>query len=204
MCGVVRDGVIPGFMAMRPVNQPSGTCSGGSSSAASHHRSTRSRASRRDRPRGPRQFGGEPRPGESGLLALDWWNGNRSVLVDADLTGVLIGMTLAPRRQRSIEPSSKPRRSAPGSSSMRSRRAASDRSRRRCGGLPDRSPLLMQIFADVTGRSWRVAASSQTPALGRAMFAAVAAGPGAGGYGSIEDAAAAMAHLRDVSSIRIR
>jgi L-ribulokinase len=66
-----------------------------------------------------------------------------------------------------------------------------------CGGLPDRNPLLMQIYADVTGRSWRVAASSQTPALGSAMFAAVAAGREAGGYATIEAAADSMAHLRD-------
>ena len=54
----------------------------------------------------------------------------------------------------------------------------------------------MQIYADVTGRSWRVAASSQTPALGSAMFGAVAAGPAAGGHATIEDAARAMARLR--------
>ena len=66
-----------------------------------------------------------------------------------------------------------------------------------CGGLPERNRLLMQIYADITGRTWRVAASSQAPALGSAMFAAVAAGPEVGGYGSITEAAARMAHLRD-------
>ena len=66
-----------------------------------------------------------------------------------------------------------------------------------CGGLPDRNPLLMQIYADVTGRTWRIAASTQVPALGSAMFAAVAAGPAAGGYATIEDAAQAMARLRE-------
>jgi L-ribulokinase len=66
-----------------------------------------------------------------------------------------------------------------------------------CGGLPERNRLLMQIYADVTGRSLRVAASAQTPALGSAMFAAVAAGPAAGGYATIEAAAAKMAHLRE-------
>ena len=55
----------------------------------------------------------------------------------------------------------------------------------------------MQIYADVTGRTWRIAGSSQVPALGSAMFAAVAAGPAAGGYPTIEDAARAMARLRD-------
>jgi L-ribulokinase len=51
-----------------------------------------------------------------------------------------------------------------------------------CGGLPERNRLLVQIYADVTGRTFRIAASAQMPALGSAMFAAVAAGPEAGGY----------------------
>ena len=66
-----------------------------------------------------------------------------------------------------------------------------------CGGLPDRNRLLMQIYADVTGRVFRVAASSQTPALGSAMFGAVAAGATEGGYDSIIEAASRMARLRE-------
>jgi L-ribulokinase len=66
-----------------------------------------------------------------------------------------------------------------------------------CGGLPERNRLLMQIYADVCGRELAVAASQQTPALGAAMFGAVAAGSSAGGYDSITDAAAEMARLRD-------
>jgi len=66
-----------------------------------------------------------------------------------------------------------------------------------CGGLPDKNKLLMQIYADVTKRELSIATSSQTPALGSAMFAAVAAGAEAGGYDDIESAAAAMATLRD-------
>ncbi len=137
------------------------------------------------------------RPGELGLLALDWWNGNRSVLVDADLSGVLVGMTLAttaPEVYRALIEAT-----AFGTrliiDSFEAGGIAIDQVVA-CGGLPDRNELLMQIYADVTGRSWRVAASSQTPALGSAMFAAVAAGPDAGGYATIEDAAGAMAHLR--------
>jgi L-ribulokinase len=60
-----------------------------------------------------------------------------------------------------------------------------------CGGLPQRNRLLMQIYADVLGRELSVAASAQTPALGAAMFAAVAAG----GHHSIVDASRAMARL---------
>ncbi|HJX46705.1 MAG TPA: FGGY-family carbohydrate kinase [Gaiellaceae bacterium] len=64
-----------------------------------------------------------------------------------------------------------------------------------CGGLPERKPLLMQIYADVTGRELAVAASRQAPALGSAMFGAVAAGAAAGGYDTIVDASRKMAHL---------
>jgi L-ribulokinase len=66
-----------------------------------------------------------------------------------------------------------------------------------CGGLPEKNNLLMQIFADVSGLPIRVSASKQTPALGSAMFGAVAAGGGVGGYDSIYDAANRMAHLKD-------
>jgi L-ribulokinase len=138
------------------------------------------------------------RPGQSGLLALDWWNGNRSVLVDADLSGLLVGMTLAttaPEIYRAlIEATAFGTRmiiDAFEKGGVRIDRVVA------CGGLPERNRMLMQIYADITGRTFRIAASAQTPALGSAMFAAVAAGPEAGGYATIEDAAGRMAHLRD-------
>lgn len=65
-----------------------------------------------------------------------------------------------------------------------------------CGGLPERNPLLMQIYADVTGRVLKVGESRQAPALGSAMFGAVAAGTAVGGYDSIIDATARMARLQ--------
>jgi L-ribulokinase len=139
------------------------------------------------------------RVGESGLLALDWWNGNRSVLVDADLTGLMIGMTLAttpPEMYRALIEST-----AYGMRTIIDAFEAGGievRSVVTCGGLPDKNRLLMQIYADVTGRTLRVAASAQTPALGAAMFGAVAAGEAAGGCATIKDAAARMAHLRDI------
>jgi L-ribulokinase len=139
------------------------------------------------------------RPGETGLLAIDWWNGNRSVLVDADLSGLMIGMTLAtrpPEMYRAlIEATAFGTRTiidAFEAGGIRVERVVT------CGGLPERNRLLMQIYADVTGRALRVAASAQTPALGSAMFGAVVAGSTAGGYASIKEAAAHMAHLRDV------
>ena len=65
------------------------------------------------------------------------------------------------------------------------------------GGLPDRNHLLMQIYADVSGRPIKVTAAKQPPALGSAMFAAVAAGKAAGGFATIQEASKAMARLRD-------
>jgi L-ribulokinase len=136
--------------------------------------------------------------GESGLLALDWWNGNRSVLVDVDLTGLLIGQTLATKPEEIyralIEATAYGTRviiEAFESSGVPVNEIVAT------GGLPDRNRLLMQIYADVTGREVNVAQSSQTPALGAAMFGAVAAGKAGGGFDSIFEASRAMAHLRE-------
>ena len=68
-----------------------------------------------------------------------------------------------------------------------------------CGGLPQKNRLLMQIYADVTNREIRIADSKQTPALGAAMFGAVAAGSAEGGYDSIVEAASRMARVKEES-----
>jgi L-ribulokinase len=137
------------------------------------------------------------KPGESGLLALDWWNGNRSVLVDVDLTGMIIGMNLLTKPEdiyrALIEATAYGTRVIV--DAFKSHGIPID-TFIATGGLPDRNRLLMQIYADVTGLQIRVAAAKQTPALGSAMFAAVAAGTAAGGYASIQDASQTMAHLR--------
>jgi L-ribulokinase len=138
------------------------------------------------------------KPGESGLLALDWWNGNRSVLVDADLTGLLIGATLATKPEEIY-------RALIEATAYGSRIIIESFQNNgvpihelvACGGLPEKNKLLMQIYADVTGLPIKVSASNQTSALGSAMFGAVAAGKGLGGYDSIYEAAKAMAHLKD-------
>jgi L-ribulokinase len=137
-------------------------------------------------------------PGQSGLVALDWWNGNRSILVDVDLSGLLVGATLAttaPEIYRTLIEAT-----AFGTRMIVESFEASGvpvRELVACGGLPERNRLLMQIYADVTKREISLAASPQTPALGSAMWAAVAAGSSAGGYDRIEDAVARMARLRD-------
>ena len=137
-------------------------------------------------------------PGQSGLVALDWWNGNRSILVDADLSGLLLGATLAttaPEIYRALIEATAFGTRMIIESFESSGVPVNDVVA--CGGLPERNRLLMQIYADVTRRTISVAASPQTPALGSAMWAAVAAGSAAGGYDRIEDAAARMARLRD-------
>ncbi|WP_433938960.1 ribulokinase [Paenibacillus lautus] len=138
------------------------------------------------------------KPGQSGLLALDWWNGNRSVLVDTDLTGLMLGMTLLTKPQEIY-------RALLEATAFGTRKIVDAFHENgvavdvlyACGGLPQKNRLLMQIYADVTNREIYVADSKQTPALGAAMFAAVAAGQAKGGYDSIIDAAEKMARVKE-------
>jgi L-ribulokinase len=136
----------------------------------------------------------EQKVGQHGLIALDWWNGNRSTLVDADLTGLLIGATLATRApdiyRALIEATAYGTREiieAFESQGVAVRELVA------AGGLPEKNALLRQIYADVTGRPLRLAGSAQAPALGSAMHAAVAAGT----YPDIQAAASVMGKLRD-------
>lgn len=137
--------------------------------------------------------------GESGLIALDWWNGNRSVLVDADLTGMIIGCTLLTKPEEIY-------RALIEATAFGTRMIIDNFEERgvpikelyAAGGIAHKNPFLMQIYSDVTNREIRISASSQTPALGSAMFGAVAAGKERGGYDSIVDAAREMARLKDL------
>jgi L-ribulokinase len=141
------------------------------------------------------------RPGESGLVALDWWNGNRSILVDVDLSGVLLGMTLATRAEEIyralIEATAFGTRTI--IEAFESKGIAV-KNLVACGGLPEKNRLLMQIYADVTGREIRLAQQLQTcSALGAAMHGAVAAGRAGGGYNTIFEAAQQMAHAQKLT-----
>ncbi|HEY3418590.1 MAG TPA: ribulokinase [Armatimonadota bacterium] len=137
-------------------------------------------------------------PGESGVMALDWWNGNRSVLVDADLTGLLLGCTLTTKPEEIY-------RALIEATAFGTAKIINTFGEYGvpvdeiycCGGLAAKNALLMQIYSDVTGRPMRISASDQAPALGSAMHAAVAAGAAAGGYATIQDAAATMARVKD-------
>ncbi len=200
MCGVVEDGIIPGFFGFEAGQSCVGdhfawftdTCvppayhEEAAGRKITIHPLLEEKAARQ-------------RPGEHGLLALDWWNGNRSILVDVDLTGLLLGATLATKAEdiyrALIESTAYGMRviiEAFSSNGVPVNEIVA------CGGLPGRNKLLMQIYADVTGREIKVAGTAQSGALGSAMFAAVAAGKQAGGHDSIFEAAKAMAHLQDV------
>jgi len=135
------------------------------------------------------------KPGESGLLALDWNNGNRTILVDVRLTGLLLGQTLHTQPHeiyRALIEST-----AFGALTIIDRIEAYGVAIDEvvnCGGLAAKNPLLMQIYADITNRPMKVSQSDQTPALGAAIFAAVAAG----GYEHVEEAQKAMTGIKEV------
>lgn len=136
-------------------------------------------------------------PGQSGLLALDWWNGSRSVLMDADLSGVMLGLTLQTKPaeiyRALLEATAFGTRAIIDAFTVS---GVEVQELYACGGLPQRNRLLMQIYADVTGKEIKVADTIQTAAFGAAMFGAVAAGKEQGGFGSIVEAAEAIARVR--------
>jgi L-ribulokinase len=200
MCGVVEDGIVPGLFGYEAGQSAVGDIFGWFTRQATppelHDRASREGL---DIHGVLEREAWALRPGESGLLALDWWNGNRSILVDVDLSGLLVGATLATTPADTY-------RALLESTAFGTRAIIESLERAgvtvervvACGGLPERNQLLMQISADVTGRPFDIAASSQAPAVGSAMYAAVAAGASNGGYDSIADASAAMArpHIR--------
>jgi L-ribulokinase len=197
MCGVVEDGIVPGYFGYEAGQSAVGDIFAWFTRHGvppEYHSAAQARGV------GVHDVLAEEaaalRPGESGLLALDWWNGNRSVLVDADLSGLLVGMTLATRApeiyRALIEATAFGTRVIVEAFEQAGLRADAIVA---CGGLPERNPLLMQIFADVCGREIAVAASRQAPALGAAMWGAVAAGSEAGGHGTISEASSRMASL---------
>ncbi len=188
--GVVRDGILPGlygYEAGQPaVGDMLGWYVGDLLGAGIAERGALHDALERE--------AGAGRPGSTGLVALNWWNGNRSILADADLTGVIIGLTLATTRAQIY-------RALLESIAFAARRIVEnfvtygltiDRIVA-CGGIAEKSPVLMQLFADITGLPIEVPDSPQIPARGSAMFGAVAAGPVTGGF---HDIAGAVARLR--------
>jgi L-ribulokinase len=138
------------------------------------------------------------KPGESGLLALDWHNGNRTVLVDQRLTGLIVGLTLhsspAEIYRALIEAT------AMGARVIMERLEEYGVPVKRvvnCGGISARNPMAMQIYADVMNRPLAVSRTLQTCALGSAIAGAVVAGKANGGYDKFETAITAMTGVQD-------
>ena len=194
MCGVVEDGVVPGLFGYEA----------GQSCLGDHYNwfvdncvPEAYEIAAREKGMNTHQYltslAEKQKPGESGLLALDWWNGNRSVLVDVDLTGMMLGMTLTTKPEEIyralIEATAYGTRII--IDTFEENGVKIDKLYA-CGGISQKNPFLMQLFADVLKREIRIARSTQTPALGSAMFGALAAGKAKGGYDSIEQAAEEM------------
>lgn len=199
MCGVVEDGIIPGYYGYEAGQSavgdifawfvehgvPASVQEAAECDGVSVHEWLERQAS-------------TYRPGQTGLLALDWWNGNRSVLVDTDLTGLIIGYTLLTKPEEIYRTLLE----ATAYGTRKIIEAFHDNGVEvhelyACGGLPQRNRLLMQIYADVTNREIKIADSKQTPALGAAMLGAVAAGTAKGGYDNLVEAAANMARIKE-------
>lgn len=195
MCGVVRDGIIPGYYGYEAGQSGVGDIFAWFVNHAvppEYHAAAKQAGM--DLHAYLEHEAAKQQPGEHGLLALDWWNGNRSTLVDADLTGLLIGATLGTRApdiyRALIEATAFGTRVIIEAFEGRGVPVTEIIA---AGGLPEKNALLKQIYADVTGRPFKLAGSPQAPALGSAMHAAVAAGI----YPNIEAAAETMGKLKD-------
>ena len=200
MCGVVEDGIIPGMFGYEAGQSAVGDIFAWfveNGVPPQYHEEARREGLSLHTVL--ERHAAQLKPGESGLIALDWWNGNRSTLVDAELGGLILGMTLAtkaPEIYRAlIEATAFGTREIIEAFTSN---AVPVNAVVAAGGLPERNPLLMQIYADVINREINLIGSSQAPALGSAMHAAVAAGEASGGYRDITIAAAQMGSLREV------
>ena len=187
LCGIVPGSILPGNFGLEAGQSAVGDILNwfveyvrpGGDQAGSHANLTKEAAALK--------------PGESGLIALDWENGNRTILVDQRLTGLILGLSLhstpAEIYRSFIEAT------AFGSRIIMERFEEYDVKVERvvaCGGIPQKNELFMQIYADVMGREVEISKSTETCALGSAMAGAVVAGKAAGGYDTFEDAETQM------------
>jgi L-ribulokinase len=194
ICGIVDGSILPGFFGLEAGQSAVGDIfnwfvnyiQAGGKTAGSHEALTE-RAS-------------NLKPGQSGLLALDWNNGNRTILVDQRLTGLLIGQTLHTKPEEIYRALIEA--TAFGALTIINRfeeYGVKVSEIINCGGIAEKNPLLMQIYADVTGREMKISRSAQSCALGACIAGAVVAGKEAGGYDNFADAQAAMCGIKDVT-----
>ncbi len=199
MCGVVEDGICPGFFGY----EAGQSCVGDHfawfiENCLTAEYTEAAKAQGKNIHVYLREKAEKLRPGESGLVALDWWNGNRSVLVDVDLTGMMLGMTLQTKPEEIyralIEATAYGTRKI--IETFRASGVAVEEFIA-TGGISQKDPMTMQIYADVLGIPIKIAGSKQGPALGSAIFGAVAAGSEKGGYDDVIMAGQRMGKLRD-------
>ena len=138
-------------------------------------------------------------PGESGLIALDWNNGNRCILMDARLSGLLVGQTLltspAEIYRALIEATAFGARVI---IEQMEKYGLEVKEIVCTGGISEKNDLLLQIYADVLGRPMKLAKSPQSCALGGAIFASVVAGKKAGGFSRTEQAQKKLCGLKEM------
>lgn len=200
ICGYVEDGIIPGFFGYEAGQSCFGDLLGWYVQNAVPAEYTSAAAAKgMDIHSYLTEKASALRVGESGLLALDWWNGNRSVLADFSLSGLMVGMTLRTRPEEIYR--------ALLESVAFGTRAIVENYRAygvpvheliATGGIVHKNPLLMQILADVLRFPVRIGASREAPALGSAVCAACAAGKESGGYDTLIDAARSMGRVSDL------
>jgi L-ribulokinase len=194
ICGIVDGSILPGFFGLEAGQSAVGDIFNwfvnyvqpGGESVGTHEALTEKAA--------------DLKPGQSGLLALDWNNGNRTVLVDQRLTGLLIGQTLHTKPEEIYHALIEA--SAFGALTIINRfeeYGVKVSEVINCGGIAEKNPLLMQIYADVTGREMKISRSAQSCALGACIAGAVVAGKESGGYDDFADAQAAMCGIKDVT-----
>ena len=199
MCGVVEDGVMPGLFGY----EAGQSCVGDHFAwlvdncvPESYHKEAK--ANGMDIHQYLTSLAEKQRAGESGLLALDWWNGNRSVLVDADLTGCMLGMTLSTKPEEMyralIEATAYGTRMIV--ENFRDNGVEVEEFYA-SGGIAVKNEMAMQIYSDVLNMPVKIAGSAQGPALGSAIFASVAAGKENGGYDSVFEAARRLGKVKD-------
>jgi L-ribulokinase len=197
VCGVVPGSVIPGMMGVEAGQSAVGDlfawCARELDGRPDAHRILSEEALRL-------------RPGESGLMSLDWNNGNRTILVDAQLTGLLLGQTL----KTSLAEIYRALIEATAFGSLKiieqiEKHGVAVREVVCCGGIAEKSPLAMQIYADVTNKPIKVSGSSQTCALGAAMFGAVVGGayPDVLAAGEVMSAPISHTYLPDPDAVRV-
>ena len=193
ICGIVDGSVLPGFFGIEAGQSAVGDIFNwfvnyikpGGSDAGSHQALTE-RAS-------------TSKPGQSGLVALDWNNGNRTILVDQRLTGLLVGQTLHTKPEEIYR--ALVEATAFGALTIINRieeYGVQINEVINCGGIAEKSPMIMQIYADILGRDMKISRSAQTCALGSAIAAAVVAGSSRGGYDDFATAQAAMTAVKEV------